>query len=163
MTYSTGQRSNLGNVVGADGKNGTDGQDGKDGLNGQDGTDGISIVKSEINAKGELVLTYSNNLIDNLGVVIGADGKDGTDGKDGQNGTDGQDGVGIDTITINQNDELEITLSSGTELNLGMIKGSDGTNGKDGPTVKMGLAFLKLLSMNRASLLFPTPTERQPI
>ena len=85
-------------------------------------------------------------------------------GKTDKNGTDGQDGVGIDTITINQNDELEITLSSGTELNLGMIKGSDGTNGKDRADGKDGIGISgKLLSMNRASLLFPTPTERQPI
>lgn len=141
LTYSTGQRSNLGNVVGADGKDGADGQDGQDGLNGQDGDDGISVVKSEINAKGELVLTYSNNMIDNLGVVIGADGRDGADGKDGQNGTDGQDGVGIDTITINQNDELEITLSSGTKLNLGVIKGADGANGQDGADGKDGIGI----------------------
>ena len=63
LSYSNGQRSNLGNVIGANGltarmkdgvngTNGTDGKDGKDGTNGIDGKDGISVVKSEINSKG---------------------------------------------------------------------------------------------------------------
>lgn len=43
------------------------------------GTDGIGITNSEINASGELVLTYSDNTVANLGVVVGADGKDGAD------------------------------------------------------------------------------------
>lgn len=56
--------------------NGTDGQ------NGKDGADGIGITKSEINSNGELVLTYSDNTVSNLGVVVGSDGKDGKDGAD---------------------------------------------------------------------------------
>ena len=35
---------------------------------------------------------------------------------------DGQDGVGIQNIIINSDNELEITLTSGTQLNLGNIK-----------------------------------------
>ena len=34
----------------------------------------ISIIKSEINANGELILTYSDNTVVNLGVVVGKDG-----------------------------------------------------------------------------------------
>ena len=168
LTYSNGQRSNLGNVIGADGKDGVDGvngqdgkdgvdgingQDGKDGVNGINGKDGISVIKSEINSKGELVLTYSDSTVANLGVVVGANGKDGkdgingqdgkdgidgingvngVDGKDGKDGTNGVDGVGIENITINTNGELEITLTSGTTMNLGTIKGADGKDGVDG-------------------------------
>jgi len=156
ITYSNGQKSNLGNVIGAAGKDGSDGKDGVDGQDGQpgkdgidgtdgkDGADGISVAKSEINSKGELVITYSDNRVENLGVVVGAAGKDGTDGKDGQDGTDGKDGVdgvngkdgiGIEEIVINEADELVITLSNETTVNLGCIKGADGKDGlagKDG-------------------------------
>ena len=45
----------------------------------------ISIIKSEINASGELVLTYSDNTVVNLGVVVGAKGDPGKDGQDGKN------------------------------------------------------------------------------
>lgn len=69
-----------------------------DGDQGEAGADGIGITKSEINANGELVLTYSNKETINLGKVVGSngtngiDGKDGVDGKDGADGADGADG-----------------------------------------------------------------------
>lgn len=56
------------------------GANGKDGVNGINGKDCISITKATINENGELVLTYSNGNTDNLGQVVGKDGKDGTDG-----------------------------------------------------------------------------------
>lgn len=189
ITYSNGQICNLGKVVGVDGKNGINGINGSDGNNGKNGQDGISVVKSEINSNGELVVTYSNSVIDNLGKVIGSDGakgekgdkgdtgargekgekgdageqgiqgvagkdgkdgingtngvdgKDGTDGKDGINGTngvdgkdgtngkdgtDGQDGVGIANVTVSNEGALSVTLTNGTVLDLGNIKGADG-------------------------------------
>ena len=152
ITYTNGQISTLGKVIGADGKDGKDGADGKDGVNGtngqdgKDGEDGISISKSEINSKGELVITYSNNEVENLGVVVGskgADGKDGVNGADGKDGEDGKDGIGIEDIKI-ESGNLFITLSNGTTMNLGNIKGADGkdgvngTNGKDGADGKDG-------------------------
>lgn len=132
LTYSNGQRSNLGNIIGADGQNG---RDGVDGINGTDGQDGISVVNSEINARGELVLTYSDHTTANLGVVVGANGRDGVDGTngiDGQDGRDGADGVGISNITISEDGELGITLTNGTTLNLGNIKGAKGDKGDKG-------------------------------
>ena len=39
------------------------------------GDNGIGIIKSEINASGELVITYSDGNIINLGVVVGKDGE----------------------------------------------------------------------------------------
>lgn len=64
ITYSNGDSTNLGKIVG------------KDGL---DGTNGIGITNAEINNSGELTLTYSNGTSANLGKVVGADGKDGAD------------------------------------------------------------------------------------
>jgi len=153
LHFSNGQRSNLGKVVGAagkdgvngtDGKDGVNGTDGKDGVDGTDGKDGVSITSSKINDKGELVLEYSDGGVSNLGVVVGADGKDGvngtngkdgvngTDGKDGVDGTDGKDGVGIQNISISDDGKLQILLTNGTPLDLGVIKGADGKNGTDG-------------------------------
>jgi hypothetical protein len=54
-----------------DGKNGEDGKDGDDGT---DGTDGVGIADSEINANGELVLTYTDGNEKNVGRVKGEDG-----------------------------------------------------------------------------------------
>ncbi len=135
----------------------------------------IAYTQKNIHCLLQIFFTYSNNVIDNLGVVVGADGKDGKDGADGakgdkgadgingidsKDGLNGTDGVGIDTIVI-ENDELNITLSNGTSLNLGKIKGADGkdgingTNGRDGingadgqdgiPTLGVLLFFLHTL------------------
>ena len=89
---------------GVDGKDGIDGKDGKDGdkgdkgdagkdgrdgtngVNGKDGKNGVGIAKAEINADGELVITYTDGKTVNLGKVVGADGKDGLTPFIGENG-----------------------------------------------------------------------------
>lgn len=76
---------------GADGKDGINGTDGKNGIDGQNGADGRGITSTEINANGELVLTYSDGSTTNVGVVVGAKGDKG------DTGTDGQDYVLTDT------------------------------------------------------------------
>ena len=47
-------------------------------------------------------------------------------GKDGQDGQDGASGVGIAELAINESGELVVTLTDGTEKNLGRITGEDG-------------------------------------
>lgn len=59
------------------GEKGADGKDGVDGQNGKDGADGIGITDTEINASGELILTYSDGSTANVGVVKGESGIDG--------------------------------------------------------------------------------------
>lgn len=107
------------------------GEKGERGEKGQDGTDGIGIASSEINKNGELVITYSNNTVDNLGVVVGADGKDGTNGTNGVDGIDGKDGIGITNAEINTSGELTLTYSDGKSANLGKVVGADGKDGAD--------------------------------
>jgi hypothetical protein len=51
-----------------------DGKPGKDGTDGTDGTDGVGIADSEINADGELVLTYTDGNEQNVGKVKGENG-----------------------------------------------------------------------------------------
>ena len=119
---------------GIQGIQGEQGEKGVQGEKGQNGADGIGITSSEINKKGELVITYSNNTVDNLGVVVGADGKDGTNGTngiDGTNGKDGKDGIGITNAEINASGELTLTYSNGTSANLGKVVGADGKDGAD--------------------------------
>lgn len=116
---------------GIQGIQGVQGEKGERGEKGQNGADGIGIANSEINKNGELVITYSNNTVDNLGVVVGADGKDGTNGTNGIDGIDGKDGIGITNAEINNSGELTLTYSNGTSANLGKVVGADGKDGAD--------------------------------
>ena len=50
-----------------------------------------NVVGASLNENGELILTFSDDTTQNLGVVKGADGNDGNDGKDGIDGSDGKD------------------------------------------------------------------------
>ncbi len=70
------------------GPKGDTGVAGKDGINGKNGTDGVSVIKTEINAKGELIITLSDNTVSNLGVVVGEKGEQGIQGIQGEPGKD---------------------------------------------------------------------------
>ena len=56
----------------------------------------------------------------------GSSSGSGTAGKDGQDGQDGASGVGIAELALNESGELVVTLTDGTEKNLGKITGEDG-------------------------------------
>ena len=124
-----------------DGLNGKDGIDGHDGytpikgvdyFDGDKGEQGVSVIKAEINNKGELIITLSDNTVFNLGVVVGGKGDKGDSGTNGQ---DGDDGVGILQVNI-VNNELIITLTDATVINLGNIKGEKGDKGDTGENGK---------------------------
>ena len=119
-------------VAGKDGINGTNGVDGKDGTNGKDG---VGIANVLINTSGELELTFSDGQQINLGNVKGSKGdkgekgdtgEQGIQGAAGKDGTDGQDGVGIANVTVSNEGALSVTLTNGTVLDLGNIKGANG-------------------------------------
>ena len=118
LHLSTGEPINCGKVVGSDGQEGTPGEPGRPG---QPGEPGRGIQQVEINANGQLVITYSDGTSSTLDKVVGENGQNGADGT---NGTDGKDGV-----------ELVIALTNETELNLGNVMGTDGNDGKDGASV----------------------------
>ena len=92
------------------------GSNGADGSDGSDGTDGLTPY---IGSNG-------NWWIGSTDTGIKATGSDGKDGQNGVDGQDGKDGVGIANIEINENGELVVTLTDGTEKNLGKVTGSDG-------------------------------------
>ena len=163
LSFSNGQRANVGAVVGAKGDKGDKGDKGENGLN---GSDGIGVKKSEINSAGELVITYTNDLTENLGPVVGAKGDKGDKGDQGvqgekgekgdqgvqgekgdaglggADGKDGKDGTGINNIEISNDGNLLITLTNGTSLNLGNIKGAKGDQGIQGEKGDKGDAGL---------------------
>ena len=110
---------NLGNVVGSDGETPYIGENGNWWIGetdtgvaakGQDGANGIGITGTELTEDGELVVRYSNGEFVNLGAIVG---------------------VGIKTISL-EDGLLSITLTNGTELDLGNIKGEQGAAGQDG-------------------------------
>ena len=163
LSFSNGQRANVGAVVGAKGDKGDKGEQGLQGAqgekgeNGLNGSDGIGVKKSEINSAGELVITYTNDLTENLGPVVGAKGDkgdkgdqgvqgekgdQGVQGEKGDAGLNGTDGVGINNIEISNDGNLLITLTNGTSLNLGNIKGAKGDQGIQGEKGDKGDAGL---------------------
>ncbi len=89
------------------------------------------ITGTSINAKGELVVTYSNGTMQNLGVVVGQDGKDGVNGKDGVDGKDGLNGKD----GVNGKDGID---------------GKDGVDGKDGETVLPDGTIINSTSFSQA-------------
>ena len=83
LTLSNGETINVGKVVGQDGATGPAGAVGPQGLK---GTDGLGIKSITINEQGELVIVYTDDESDNLGVVKGAKGDNGADGAKGDKG-----------------------------------------------------------------------------
>lgn len=61
-------------IQGLQGEKGEKGDTGATGASGTNGKDGRGIASATINSNGELVLTYTDNTTENLGVVVGEDG-----------------------------------------------------------------------------------------
>lgn len=116
---------------GDQGERGEQGEKGEQGDQGLPGQDGISITGAEIFERG-LILSLSNGDQLNVGTVVGADGQDGQNGQDGKDGTDGQDGQdgregrGIESAQVNRKGHLILTMTDGTEIDAGLVKGRDG-------------------------------------
>ena len=101
-TMDTGVRAN-----GKNGSSGSDGSDGRDGRDGKDGEDGLT----------PFIGSNGNWWIGAADTGVPAAGADGAPGRDG---------VGISGLFINEAGELVITLTDGTENNLGRVTGEDG-------------------------------------
>ena len=104
---------------------------------------GVALTKAEINSRGELLLTYSNDKTYNVGSVKGEKGEDGLDGRDGENGrdgVDGKDGENGTPVTHSWNGSvLTVTSASGTSsADLKGEKGEKGDRGEKGDTGEKG-------------------------
>lgn len=72
------------------------------------GKDGVSITKTEINNKGELIITLSDGTVSNLGVVVGAKGDKGDTGATGATGEKGDKGEqGVSGVYVGSGDMPE--------------------------------------------------------
>ena len=72
-------------IDGKHGTNGVDGKNGKDGLNGRDGRDGKDgrgIAGTRLDNQN-LIIIYDDGFEENVGRVVGEDGKNGLDGMNG--------------------------------------------------------------------------------
>ena len=103
-TMDTGVRAN-----GKNGSSGSDGSDGRDGRDGEDGKDGKDGLTPYIGSNGNWWIGAADTGVP----AAGADG------------APGRDGVGISGLFINEAGELVITLTDGTENNLGRVTGED--------------------------------------
>lgn len=73
----------------------------------------------------------------------GDQGEPGLPGKDGSNGIDGrdgEDGVSVVAAKIDFDDSLVFTLSDGSILNVGEVKGEKGEKGDQGPRGAAGMS-----------------------
>lgn len=133
------------------------GPQGEQGQDGQDGEDGVSVIGSML-INGETLLALSNGSTINLGSLTGPEGsqgpagetgprglqgiqgiqgltgRDGIDGQDGVRGKDGSDGVDGTSITgaVTKNGDTILTLSNGSTINIGNLKGDTGDQGSEG-------------------------------
>ena len=104
---------------------------------GSSGAPGVGIANAEINALGELVLTYSDGTSVNLGIVIGQDGERGTDG------INGVDGVSVVVTNVSESTDDGgsniVTFSDGKTLTV--KNGSKGSTGEKGDTPIKGTDY----------------------
>lgn len=80
VTFTDANEKNLGNVIGP---KGDDGDRGKNGKPGDPGIQGKSILGGSINKKGNLILTFSDSSMIDVGRVRGLNGEKGKDGRNG--------------------------------------------------------------------------------
>lgn len=128
VTITNGSKGSQGTQgeQGAKGAKGDKGDKGDKGATGAAGNDGVSVTKTEINNKGELVITLSDNTVSNLGVVVGAKGDKGDKGDQGDKGEQGADGT-------NGMSAYQLWLAEGNEGSeadfLESLRGKDGADG----------------------------------
>ena len=123
----------IGIIKGKKGDTGLKGDKGDKGDVGAAGNDGVSVTKTEINQRGELVITLSDNTVSNLGVVVGAKGDKGDKGDTGKSAYE---------LYCEAYPDYEGTL----EEWLASLKGETGQNGKDGTNGKDGKGISNIAS-----------------
>ena len=132
---ATGAKGDKGDK-GDTGEQGEKGDKGDKGDQGEKGDAGVGIKSAALDQDGNLIITLTDDSVQNLGKIVGMNGIDGEDG------SDGKDGVGVKSAALDQNGNLIITLTDDNVFNLGTIlgtNGKDGADGKDGKDGKDGI------------------------
>ena len=117
--------------TGDTGATGATGATGPQGPAGADGSNGVGITSAQV-TNGDLILTYSNTSVQNLGDISGPQGIQGTTGAQGPAGNDGADGLTVTGASV-VSEDLIITLSDSSTINAGNVVGPAGATGAQGP------------------------------
>ena len=173
---ATGEKGQNG-TDGQDGQNGQNGKDGKDGVNGQDGQDGKTPTLRINPDTLEWEASYDDGTTWNsLGIkAVGADGQNGTngtngtngqnghDGKDGKDGTNGKDGASIKSIYYDNDGNIVVELSDGTEIKTNENNNSSDYNLQAKPSVRIDGYKQNVSLYYGATISFHRTTENQSL
>jgi hypothetical protein len=124
------------------------GAQGPQGNVGPTGATGNGITAATINSN-ELILTYSNTSVQNLGNIRGSIGPQGVQGIQGPQGNIGpigpqgpQGNAGVDAVSISSvqlvGSNLTVSFSNTSTTDVGNIQGPQGTTGATGPAGATG-------------------------
>jgi hypothetical protein len=117
-------------IVGEKGEQGIQGEVGPQGERGQDGQ---SVTAEEVKSALILDIEFVKSLIGEKGDKgdTGPIGDQGIQGEQGPQGEVGPEGLSIKAFEITEEGSLTIEMSDGQSVDLGVIKGADGIDGKD--------------------------------
>ena len=114
---------------------GATGPTGPQGNTGATGATGTGITNAVVTSN-DLILTYSNTSVQNLGNIRGPVGPAGADGADstvaGPTGPTGATGVSVSSAALS-GANLVLTLSDASTIDAGNVKGDKGDTGAQGP------------------------------
>lgn len=92
-------------------------------VSGTEGDISVTVTGSKAND------TYFNTSSFNFYKAVAANTWNYLGNCKGPAGTDGDDGIGISSATVNASGHLILTLTSGSDVDAGEVKGADGTDG----------------------------------
>jgi hypothetical protein len=116
---------------------GAQGPQGPQGNTGSTGATGIGITDATVTSN-DLILTYSNTSVQNLGNIRGPIGPQGADSTvAGPQGDTGPQGVSVNGAALS-GDNLILTLSNSSTIDAGNVRGAQGPQGAQGPAGNNG-------------------------
>lgn len=105
------------------------------GKKGDTGAEGVGVDDIYVNEVKNLIFKLTDGRQLPAGYLpAGAEGPQGIQGLPGRDGRDGDDGRGIANITLTDG-QLNISMSDGSVVPLGTVKGENGINGSNGISV----------------------------
>lgn len=111
---------------------GDTGDQGDQGDKGDTGATGVGVKSVTIDEDGNLIITLTDDTVHNAGKVTGDKGEQGNQGDKGDKGDKGDTGIGVKSVTIDEDGNLIITLTDDTVHNAGKVNASNGENGRNG-------------------------------
>jgi len=120
-------------VQGIKGDTGEAGATGPAGSNGTSGSNGVGITTAAVDGSGRLIIIKTDSTTVDAGSVVGPTGTQGTAGAQGPQGSTGATGLGIYSVVVDGDGNLQVTLTDATTANAGSVIGPQGPQGAAGP------------------------------